>query len=97
MIGLSFLVLLLLGAWRRIALAGNRLDLALHLGAVAACCALLAHSLVDFNLHIPANALIFLTLAALATCPTAKIPESPYSTHAKQASKLNVTRTVSTV
>jgi len=97
MIGLSFLVLLLLGAWRRIALADNRLDMALHLGAVAACFALLAHSLVDFNLHIPANALIFLTLAALATCPTAKIPESPYSTHAKQASKLNVTRTVSTV
>lgn len=97
LIGACFLALLLQGAWRRIAQAHNPLDLALRLGAVAACCALLAHSLVDFNLHIPANALIFLTLAALATCPTAKIRENPYSTHAKQAAKLNVIRTVSTV
>ena len=65
----KLLALLLPGAWRRIALADNRLDLALHLGAVAACCALLAHSLVDFNLHIPANALIFLTLSGFGHFP----------------------------
>lgn len=96
-IGSCFLALLLQGAWRRIALADRPLDLALHLGAVAACCALLAHSLVDFNLHIPANALIFLTLAALATCPTPKVPESLSRTHAKQTSKLDVRRAVPTV
>jgi O-antigen ligase len=96
-IGACFLALLLQGAWRRITLADHRLDLALHLGAVAACCALLAHSLVDFNLHIPANALIFLTLAALATCPTPKAPDSLSRTHAKQTSKLDVRRAVPTV
>ena len=96
-IGSCFLALLLQGAWRRVALADRPLDLALHLGAVAACCGLLAHSLVDFNLHIPANALIFLTLAALATCPTPKVPESLSRTHAKQTSKLDVRRAVPTV
>ena len=97
-IGACFLALLLQGAWRRIALADHRLDLALHLGAVAACCALLAHSLVDFNLHIPANALIFLTLAALATCPTPKAHgKSLTGRHAKQSSKLDVRRAVPTV
>lgn len=35
-------------------------------GAAIGCCGLLLHSLVDFNLHIPANALWFATCAALA-------------------------------
>ena len=48
-------------------------DLALHIGAFAACCALLMHSLVDFNLHIPSNALLFLLLAVLATSPTPSV------------------------
>ena len=30
---------------------------------------LLLHSLVDFNLHIPSNAILFLLLCALATSP----------------------------
>jgi len=34
-------------------------SLALTLGATAAVAALLAHSVVDFNMHIPANALLF--------------------------------------
>lgn len=97
MIGACFLALLIQGAWWRIVAAANPLDLALHLGAVAACCALLAHSLVDFNLHIPANALIFLTLAALATSPTPKVQQTPYSAHTKQVSKLHSTHIVSTV
>jgi len=42
---------------------------ALHAGAVAAIAGLLFHSLVDFNLQIPANALLFLTQAHLATVP----------------------------
>lgn len=42
---------------------------ALHAGATAAVCALLLHSFVDFNLHIPANAILFLLQAHVATSP----------------------------
>jgi len=38
-----------------------------RLGAFCGCFSLLVHSLVDFNLQIPANALFFTVLAALAT------------------------------
>ena len=79
-----FLALFFSAAYRRIAKSTNPLDLALHIGAFSACCALLAHSLVDFNLHIPSNALVFLVQAALATSATPMrvtytrtVPESP--------------------
>lgn len=39
----------------------------LNAGALAACAGLLLHSFVDFNMHIPSNALLFLLLAILAT------------------------------
>ena len=39
----------------------------IRLGAAIGCCGLLLHSFFDFNLHIPANAAWFATLAALAT------------------------------
>ena len=38
-----------------------------HAGAIAAVCGLLLHSLVDFNLHITSNALLFLLQAHLAS------------------------------
>jgi O-antigen ligase len=37
------------------------------LGATAALIAMLAHSVVDFNMHIPANAIVAITLMALLT------------------------------
>ncbi|HEY8185414.1 MAG TPA: O-antigen ligase family protein [Pyrinomonadaceae bacterium] len=37
------------------------------IGALAGCFAVLVHSFFDFTLHTPANALLFLVLAALAT------------------------------
>ncbi len=40
---------------------------AVHIGALVACVGLLVHSLVDFNLHIPSNALLFLLQASLAS------------------------------
>ncbi len=61
-----FLFLLLRGAWRELRVTLNPQDLALRLGALVACAGLLVHSLVDFNLHIPANALLFALLAVLA-------------------------------
>jgi O-antigen ligase len=41
----------------------------LHAGAIMAVSGLLLHSFVDFNLQIPANALLFLLQAHLATSP----------------------------
>ncbi len=42
---------------------------ALHAGAIVAVSGILLHSLVDFNLRIPSNMLLFLVQAALATAP----------------------------
>jgi O-antigen ligase len=51
---------------------------ALHLSGLVACVGFLVHSLVDFNLHIPANALLFLLMAHLAT---GEIRTSPQENH----------------
>jgi O-antigen ligase len=40
-----------------------------RIAALAGCTGLLAHSLSDFNLHIPANAALFFVLCAVATVP----------------------------
>ncbi|MBI4166170.1 MAG: O-antigen ligase family protein [Acidobacteria bacterium] len=42
----------------------------IQMGAAIGCCGLLVHSLVDFNLHIPANAAWFAVSAAIATTTT---------------------------
>jgi O-antigen ligase len=67
--GLAFLLLLFRGAFSRLDAEQSRFSLALHAGSLAACCGLLLHSLVDFNLHLPSNALLFLLQAFLATSP----------------------------
>lgn len=48
----------------------SHFSLAFHAAALTACTGLLLHSLVDFNLQIPSNALIFLIQAGLAVAPT---------------------------
>jgi O-antigen ligase len=67
LIGLSFIGLF---SWRGLAslqLARSSLARAIIVGSLAACSGLLVHSLVDFNLHIPSNTVIFLFLSCLAT------------------------------
>ncbi len=49
---------------------------ALYAGALVGCAGLLVHGLVDFNFHIPSNALLFLILAALATTRTQREPDA---------------------
>jgi O-antigen ligase len=49
---------------------------AVHLSGLVACSGFLVHSLVDFNLHIPSNALLFLLLAHLATGEVIPSPPS---------------------
>ncbi len=46
-----------------------------RLGAFLGCCGLLVHSLFDFNLHIPANAVWFAACAAIALFPARKSSE----------------------
>jgi O-antigen ligase len=65
--GVSFIILLF---WRGLAslqFAGEAFPRAVTAGCLTACAGLLLHSLVDFNLHVPSNALIFLLLACIAT------------------------------
>ena len=56
--------------------------LAIQIGVLSAIAAYLAHSVVDFNLHIPANALLFAFLFGMAANPqsTAAEPDAPLRT-----------------
>ena len=66
LIGLFFIInLFRLGFMRRESRDEFRRGVAT--GAMAGCFAVLVHSFFDFTLHTPANALLFLVLAALAT------------------------------
>ncbi len=65
--GLAFIVVLFWRGLTNVRSAGDRWRRAIFAGSLVACAGLLLHSLVDFNLHIPANALLFLLLASLAT------------------------------
>jgi len=65
--GSAFLVLLFRPALSRLKFDQNSFTISAHIGALVACSGLLVHSLVDFNLHIPSNALLFFLQAAIAT------------------------------
>ena len=64
---LTFLILLFWTGWKILVVEQEARNFAYHCGALVACLGLLVHSTVDFNFHIPSNALIFLLQAALAT------------------------------
>jgi O-antigen ligase len=76
-----FLGVLFVEALRGLASLGTSFWASLNLSGLVGCCGLLIHSLVDFNLHIPANALLFLVAAYMATArpnpAAAGMPESP--------------------
>ena len=65
--GLGLIVMLARRGFANWAAAEDRFVCAARAGALAGCGGILLHSLVDFNLHIPSNVLLFLLLAALAT------------------------------
>lgn len=67
--GLAFLWLLYREGRKNFMAEQGHFSRALHAGAITAVSGLLVHSLVDFNLHIPSNALFFLLQAYLATSP----------------------------
>jgi O-antigen ligase len=61
-----FIGLLVFTSLKGLAELGNSFGSVLNLSGLIACSGILVHSLVDFNLHIPANALLFLLSAHLA-------------------------------
>jgi len=65
--GLSFLWLLFREARKNFEVDQSHFSRALHAGAIIAVSGLLLHSFVDFNLHIPGNALLFLLQAYVVT------------------------------
>jgi O-antigen ligase len=64
---LWFLAILFIESVKGLKDLGGSFGAALNLSGLVGCCGLLVHSLVDFNLHIPANALLFFVSAHLAT------------------------------
>ena len=61
-----FLAVLMIRGIRHVRSGTSGLLAALQMGALVSCGGVLAHSMVDFNLHIPSNALLFLLLAGFA-------------------------------
>jgi len=77
-----FLAVLLAESLKRLRQSNNSFVGALQLSGFIACCGFLAHSLVDFNLHIPANAMLFFLMAHLATVDLPQAaPPSPRTRH----------------
>jgi len=72
--GLVFMVLLFWTSWKILSVEGDPRSFAYHAGALVACLGLLVHAGVDFNFHIPSNALIFLLQAALASTVFPALP-----------------------
>jgi O-antigen ligase len=64
---LVFGILALATALRLVRRAGHRSLTAIRMGALTGCFGLLVHSVTDFNLQIPSNALLFFVLSAIAT------------------------------
>jgi O-antigen ligase len=65
--GMAFLWILFRDTKKCFAAEQGHFSRAIHAAAATAICGLLLHSLVDFNLHIPSNALLALLQAHLAT------------------------------
>jgi O-antigen ligase len=71
-----FLGVLFLESMRRLTESNRSFAGALHLSGLVGCTGFLVHSLVDFNLHIPANALLFFLMANMATGEIVQVTRS---------------------
>ena len=72
-----FLGVLFRESLKRLRQLHNSFAGALQLCGLVACVGFLVHSLVDFNLHIPSNALLFFLMAHLATTEMPSTPRLP--------------------
>jgi len=77
-----FIAVLLTDSLKRSRRLINSFAGTLQLSGLIACSGFLVHSLVDFNLHIPANAMLFFLMAHLATVEIPQdVPRSPGRRH----------------
>jgi len=82
-----FLGVLLSESLRRLRELNNSFAGTLQVSGLIACTGLLVHSLVDFNFHIPANAILFFLMAHLATAEIQQgPPRQPDSSHRRRSS-----------
>jgi O-antigen ligase len=86
-----FLGALFFHSLRRLLLQDKSFSAALHLSGLVACTGFLVHSLVDFNLHIPGNALLFFLLANLATADIFNPGPTTPSRHRRSADLAEIT------
>src|SRR6266481_3581846 len=84
-----FIGVLLAESVRRLRQFNNSFAGTLQLSGFVACSGFLVHSLVDFNLHIPANALLFFLMAHLATAEIHQAPQQPPRSRHHQRSPRN--------
>jgi len=83
-----FLIVVLLKSARASGELGSSFVSALNLSGLLGCSGLLVHSFVDFNLHIPANALLFFVAAHLATAsPQPSISGMPENGNPRRRSR----------
>src|ERR1700689_1262518 len=80
--GLAFLWILFRQAKTCYGAEQGHFSRALHAGAITGLCGMLLHSSVDFNLHIPANAVLFLLQVYLATSLPLSSESGPARRHA---------------
>ena len=73
-----FLGVLFSESLKRLHQLNNSFAGALQLSGLIACTGFLVHSLVDFNLHIPSNALLFFLMAHLATSEIQPLAPRPH-------------------
>jgi O-antigen ligase len=85
-----FLAALFFHSLRRLLLQDKSFSAALHLSGLVACTGFLVHSFVDFNLHIPGNALLFFLMANLATADISS-PAPPAPTRRHHAALAEIT------
>lgn len=77
LLGFLFLVGLFWLGLRTLAKINDGLLAGVLIGSLGACVAILLHSMVDFNLYIPANALLFTLMVSLIVCiARAEVPGS---------------------
>lgn len=83
-LGLASLPLLILiawstlkAAWIKVRSASSQTEKGTTLAAMAGIIAIMAHSTLDFNMHIPANAFLFMVLLALASSRPASKMKNP--------------------
>ena len=81
---LAFLGVLLLESLRGLENLQSSFNSALNLSGLIGCCGILVHSVVDFNLHIPANVLLFFVAAHLATARIQSDAASPPKEHSRR-------------